>query len=209
MDYNKSKKVDWAYLFTVPNILCYFRIALIAPFLYFFFKARAMDYAEEFTISATVCLVLSALSDFFDGLLARKLNQVTELGKMLDPVADKLTLFAVGVCVVFIEPAVIPVIALLIAKDLLMLIGATYMLKNHVKPCASKCYGKVGTFLFYLSVGLIVLFELILGMGAEFRIYAIILLTVTAVMMIYSLIRYSLFFREIMKAEKIKKEAKI
>ena len=83
------------------------------------------------------------------------------------------------------------------------------MLKHHVKPCASKWYGKVGTFLFYLSVGLIVLFELILGMGAEFRIYAIILLTATAVMMIYSLIRYSLFFREIMKSEKNKKEAKI
>jgi len=207
MDYNKSKKVDWAYIFTVPNILCYFRIALIAPMLYFFFKARTMDYAEEYTISAAACLVLSGLSDFFDGMLARKLNQVTELGKMLDPVADKLTLFAVGICVVFIEPAVIPVIALLILKDFLMLIGASYMLKNHVKPCASKWYGKVGTFLFYISVGLIVLFDLILGMGEKFRIFAVILLTITAIMMIYSLIRYFLFFREIMKAERLKKEA--
>ncbi|MBQ8795930.1 MAG: CDP-alcohol phosphatidyltransferase family protein [Clostridia bacterium] len=208
MDYNKSKKVDWAYLFTVPNILCYFRIVLIAPMLIFFFIARSNDYAEKYTISAAACLVLSGLSDFFDGMLARKLNQVTELGKMLDPVADKLTLFAVGVCVVFIEPAVIPVITLLILKDFLMLIGATYMLKNHVKPCASKWYGKVGTFLFYISVVLIVLFDLILGMGEEFRIYAIILLTLTAVMMVYSLIRYFLFFREIMKAEKLNKEAK-
>lgn len=208
MDYNKSKKVDWAYIFTVPNILCYFRIVLIAPMLIFFFIARSNDYAEKYTISAAACLVLSGLSDFLDGMLARKLNQVTELGKMLDPVADKLTLFAVGVCVVFIEPAVIPVITLLILKDFLMLIGATYMLKNHVKPCASKWYGKVGTFLFYISVVLIVLFDLILGMGEEFRIYAIILLTLTAVMMVYSLIRYFLFFREIMKAEKLNKEAK-
>ena len=208
MDYNKSKKVDWAYLFTVPNILCYFRIVLIAPMLCFFFKARSMDYAEEYTISAAACLVLSGLSDFFDGFLARKLNQVTELGKMLDPVADKLTLFAVGICVVFIEPAVIPVITLLIIKDFLMLIGASYMLKNHVKPCASKWYGKVGTFLFYVSVFLIVLFDLVLGMEDEFRIYAIILLTLTAVMMTYSLIRYFMFFREIMKAEKTGKEAK-
>ncbi len=207
MDYNKSKKVDWAYIFTVPNILCYFRIVLIAPMLYFFFKARTMDYAEEYTISAAVCLVLSGLSDFFDGILARKLNQITELGKMLDPVADKLTLFAVGICVVFIEPAVIPVISLLIIKDLLMLIGASYMLKNHVKPCASKWYGKVGTFLFYISVGLIVLFDLILGMGDQFRIYAIVLLTLTAVMMTYSLIRYFMFFRSIMNAEKANKEA--
>ncbi len=207
MDYNKSKKVDWAYIFTVPNILCYFRIALIAPMLYFFFKARTMDYAEEYTISAAACLVLSGLSDFFDGLFARKLNQVTELGKMLDPVADKLTLFAVGVCVVYIEPAVIPVITLLILKDFLMLIGASYMLKKHVKPCASRWYGKVGTFLFYISVGLIVLFDLILGMEDQFRIFAIILLTLTAVMMVYSLIRYFFFFLDIMKKEKTEKEA--
>lgn len=207
MDYNKSKKVDWAYLFTVPNILCYFRIVLIAPMMVLFFKARSLDYAPQYTISAAACLVLSGLSDFFDGMLARKLNQVTELGKMLDPVADKLTLFAVGVCVVYIEPAVIPVITLLILKDFLMLIGATYMLKKHVKPCASKWYGKVGTFLFYISVVLIVVFDLILGMGDQFRIYAIILLTLTAVMMVYSLIRYFLFFRAIMESEKLNKEA--
>ena len=100
MDYNKSKKVDWAYLFTVPNILCYFRIVLIAPMLIFFFIARSNDYAEKYTISAAACLVLSGLSDFFDGMLARKLNQVTELGKMLDPVADKLTQIAMMFCLV-------------------------------------------------------------------------------------------------------------
>lgn len=207
MDYNRSKKVDWAYIFTVPNILCYFRIALIAPFLCFFFKAYGSDYSKEYTLSAALCLVLSGLSDFFDGMIARKLNQITDLGKMLDPVADKLTLFAVGVCVVFIEPAVIPVIALLIIKDLLMLVGASYMLKKHVKPCASKWFGKVGTFLFYISVVLIVVFDLILGMSEEFRIYAIVLLTVTAIMMVYSLIRYFLFFREIMLPEHKNKEA--
>lgn len=207
MDYNKSKKVDWAYIFTVPNILCYFRIALIAPFLCFFFKAYETDYTQKYTLSAAACLVLSGLSDFFDGMLARKLNQITELGKMLDPVADKLTLFAVGICVIFIEPVVIPVIILLIAKDLLMLIGASYMLKNHVKPCASKWYGKVGTFLFYISVVLIVFFDLIMGKSDEFRIYAIILLILTAVMMIYSLIRYSLFFRDLMMPKKNNKEA--
>ena len=206
MELDKSKKVDWAYIFTVPNILSYFRIALLVPMLCFFFKAHTSDYEEKYTISALVCLLLSGLSDFFDGFLARKLNQVTKLGKMIDPVADKLTLFAVGICVVFIEPAVIPVVALLILKDLMMLVGATFMLRNHVRPCASKWYGKVGTFLFYISVGLIVLFDLILGKGEEFRIFAIMLLTLTAIMMIYSLIKYFLFFREIMNKEKLKKE---
>ena len=206
MEWNKSKKIDWAYIFTVPNILGYFRILLIAPFLYFFFKARSLDYSENYTISAAVCLVLSGLSDFFDGMIARKLNQVTELGKMLDPVADKLTLVTVGICVVFIEPAVIPVITLLIIKDLLMLVGATYLLKHKAKPCASKWYGKVGTFLFYISVVLIVLFDLILDKSEIFKPYAVALLSATAVMMLYSLIRYWIIFRDIMKDIRHNKE---
>lgn len=208
MEWNKSKKIDWAYIFTVPNILCYFRIILIVPMLVFFFKAKEEGYPDHLTISAAVCLGLSGFSDFFDGMLARKLNQITELGKMLDPIADKLTLFAVGICIVFIEPAVIPVIALLIVKDLLMIIGASFMLKHKVRPCASKWYGKVGTFLFYISVGLIVLFDMILGMQDVFKPYAIILLALTAIMMIYSLVRYGMFFLKIMKEEKLKREDK-
>ena len=208
MEWNKSKKIDWAYIFTVPNILCYFRILLIAPMLIFFFKAREEGYPEHLTISAAACLMLSGLTDFFDGMLARKLNQITELGKMLDPVADKLTLFAVGVCIIFIEPAALPVISLLIIKDFLMLLGASYMLKHKVRPCAAKWYGKIGTFLFYISVVLIVIFELVLNMQAVFRPYAFVLLTLTAVMMIYSLVRYSMFFIKIMKEEKHRKEDK-
>lgn len=208
MEWNKSKKIDWAYIFTVPNILCYFRIVLIAPMLIFFFKSREEGYPEHLTISAAACLVLSGLSDFFDGMLARKLNQITELGKMLDPAADKLTLFAVGICIAFIEPAAIPVIAMLIIKDFLMIIGASYMLKNNLRPCAAKWYGKIGTFLFYISVVLIVVFELILDMQAAFRPYAFVLLTLTAVMMIYSLVRYGMIFINSMKDEKHKKEDK-
>lgn len=206
MEWNKSKKIDWAYIFTVPNILCYFRIALIIPMLVCFFTGRAMNYDERFTIASAVCLVVSGLSDFFDGFLARKLNQRTELGIMLDPIADKLTLVAVGICITFLEPYLFPVICLLIVKDLLMLVGGSYMLKHHVKPFASKWFGKVGTFSFYISVVAIVVFYMILDMRVQFQLYAFILIGITTVMMIYSLIRYFLIFLDIMRAEKAKKE---
>ena len=67
-------------LVTIPNLLTYLRFLLVAPFVYFFLK--------ENYIMAAVTIGLSGLTDCFDGMLARKLNQVTSLGKILDPIAD-------------------------------------------------------------------------------------------------------------------------
>ncbi|MBQ4105592.1 MAG: CDP-alcohol phosphatidyltransferase family protein [Clostridia bacterium] len=193
MEWNKEKKVDFKYIFTVPNILSYIRIILIAPFIALFLN-------EEY-IGAAICIIISGLSDCVDGFLARKLNQITQLGKMLDPVADKLTLLAVGVCLSIVEPMVIPVIIILVAKDLLMITGASIMLKKGIMPFASEWYGKVGTVCFYVSVSAIVLFELVLGFE-NFGIVSLILLSLTAVIMIYSLIRYYFIFRSMLKKAK-------
>ncbi len=196
MEWNKEKKVDFRYIFTVPNILSYFRILLIVPFVMLFLK-------KEY-VWAAVCIILSGLSDCVDGFLARKLNQITQLGKMLDPVADKLTLLAVGICLSVVEPMIIPVIIILIIKDLLMLVGASLMLKNKVMPFASEWYGKVGTVCFYVSVAAIVVFDLILKVE-NFNIVSLVLLSITAVVMIYSLVRYYLIFKAMMKNAKEEK----
>lgn len=193
MEWNKDKKVDFKYIFTVPNILSYFRIILIIPFVILFLKDKY--------IPAAVCLLLSGLTDCVDGFLARKLNQITELGKMLDPVADKLTLIAVGICVMIAEPMVVPVVVILMIKDLLMLIGASVLLRKKVQPCASEWYGKVGTICFYVSVVAIVVFDIVLKVE-NFNIVSLVMLSITACMMIYSLIRYYLIFRELMKNQK-------
>ncbi len=190
MEWNKEKKIDYRYIFTVPNILSYFRIILIVPLVVFFFM-------KEYILSA-VCIVLSGLTDCVDGFLARKLNQITQLGKMLDPVADKLTLLAVGICLSVEEPMIIPVIVILVIKDVLMIIGASLMLKKKVMPFASEWYGKLGTVCFYISVAAIVVFDLIMKVEG-FDIVSLIMLSVTAVIMIYSLIRYYLIFRGMMK----------
>ena len=87
-----------------------------------------------------------------DGFIARKFNMISDFGKIIDPVADKLTLIAVGICVMIAEPMVLPVVVILMLKDLLMLIGASVLLRKKVKPCAAEWYGKVGTICFYVSV---------------------------------------------------------
>ncbi len=197
MNLKKEFELNSKNIFTIPNILSYIRILLIVPLVIFFLR-------EKYLWSA-ICLVLSGLSDCVDGFLARKLNQVTKLGKMLDPIADKLTLLAVGVCISVAEPLVIPVILILITKDILMVTGASIMLKKGVMPCASLWFGKVGTVCFYTSVTAIVIFDLIMKIP-HFNIVSFVLLTVTAIIMIYSLFRYSQIFRDSLRNAKEGKE---
>ena len=82
---------------TVPNLITYFRFILVVPFVIFFLKENyILGRHNDRSVG---------LSDCFDGLLARKLNQVTSLGKILDPIADKVTLVAVAVCMVIYIPS--------------------------------------------------------------------------------------------------------
>ncbi len=189
MEWNKEKKIDFKYIFTIPNILSYLRILLIPPFMCLFLKGKYIESA--------IVIILSGLSDCVDGFLARRLNQITQLGKMLDPVADKLTLIAVAICLSILEPMIFPVVTILALKDILMMIGASVLLKKHIMPVASAWYGKVGTVCFYVSVAAIVIFDMILKFE-NFGIVAFIMLSVTAVIMIYSLIRYYLIFRALL-----------
>ena len=193
MQWNKNKKVDFRYLFTIPNILCYLRIILIVPFVTFFVR-------KEYLISAII-IGVSGLSDCFDGFLARKLNQVTSLGKMLDPVADKLTLLAVSVCLSIIQPLIFPILTILVVKDVLMLVGATILLKKRIMPVAAAWYGKLGTICFYVSVSAVVLFDVIWDIK-NFWIASFIMLFITAGIMIYSLLRYYSIFRTLMREHK-------
>ena len=103
-------------LMTIPNAISFTRILLITPFVAFFIK--------EMYVAAAITVGISGLSDLFDGMIARKFNQESELGKVLDPLADKLTLIAVGICLIFIEPYVLPLMIIMVAKDVFMIISS-------------------------------------------------------------------------------------
>ncbi len=91
----------------IPNFITYIRFLMIPLLLVFFFLGRTTKN-NVYIIGTVICLAISALSDVFDGFAARKLGQVSQLGRMLDPIADKLTLIAVAVCMCFFAPSVIP-----------------------------------------------------------------------------------------------------
>ena len=191
--YLDNKKEVWEFktsdLFTVPNIITYFRFVLIIPFVFFFLK--------ENYIYATVSIVLSGLTDCFDGFLARKLNQVTPLGKILDPIADKFTLLAVVICMVLYVPTALPVLIILLIKDVLMLLGGTDLVKRGLTPPSAKWYGKAGTIVFYFSVCLIVFLRAVFNYESLPLEYS--LLSVTAVTMLFALYQYGKIYFHMIK----------
>ena len=115
-----SKSVDQpsrGRIFTIPNLLSLVRIGLIVPFLIFYFRG------EETLPHACWMLGLSGLSDLLDGFIARTFHQYSELGELLDPIADKLTLGAVAVCMIvsYIDyPAIFLLFILFMCKEFLM-----------------------------------------------------------------------------------------
>lgn len=183
---------------TIPNLLSLFRILTIPFFIYF--------YMKDMVYVAIIVLVAGGLSDCVDGYIARKFNQITDLGKMLDPLADKLTQAAIAVCIAFKYPIIAPVLIFFIVKELIMLIGAVVLLKKGARPVAANWYGKLGTLLFYLSVTVVVIMTLCSVPSPAFEIVSYILLGLTALIMAYSLFKY--FLIALSQLKEMKKEKK-
>lgn len=178
---------------TIPNALSVVRI-LIIPFF-------AWSFLQDRLPLAVGLLVLSGLTDCVDGFIARKLNQVTELGKMLDPLADKLTQGVVALCLAMRFPVIGPLLLVFIVKELVMLCCAVGLLKKKKRPCAAQWYGKVATVMFYASVALIVVMDGFLHVeGLAFQVISYVLLGLTAAMMIYSAVRYFQIFLTILRS---------
>lgn len=186
-----EKKQGWKKNLTVPNALSVLRLLVIAPFVVFFLQGK---YGL-----AALMLLVSGLSDMFDGWIARRFDQFTPLGAMLDPVADKLTLAAVVICMGLAFPITIPLVILLILKELSMLVAGGVLLKLHKRPPAARWYGKVATVVFYVSMTAIVTMKAI--WSQENDVLIIILLSITAACMIFALVKYFLVFLEIIRTK--------
>ena len=141
---------------TIPNLLSVIRILLIPVFAYLF-------YNDE-KIWAVVILAISGLSDTFDGQIARKFNQISDLGKVLDPVADKLTQIAIAIMLLIdFKSAQNPIINALgwvflvfLIKEGIMIVGGLIMLLLNIRPGAAEFWGKAATVVFYVGMVIII-----------------------------------------------------
>lgn len=133
----------------IPNLLSIFRILLIPFFVW--------QMIEGNTLAAGIILAVSGLTDLLDGKLARHFGWVSDIGKVLDPIADKLTQTAVCITLLVLSRDYWPFFVILLAKDFIMLVLGGYLLKKDVKLEGAKIFGKVSTTVFYAAMILIVL----------------------------------------------------
>ena len=137
---------------SIPNILSIFRILLVGAFIYAFY----FDYPNNLQY-ALIVFLSAGLSDVIDGFLARKFNWITNLGKILDPLADKLMQCTVLVCM--LTKKLIPawLVVPFICKEFLMLLGGLLIIKKRRFVVVSNIYGKMTVVLFYAAVVLCII----------------------------------------------------
>lgn len=148
----KFLNVEWKW--TIPNALSLLRILLLPVFAVLYLKSA--DH-PELLWWAGGALVLSGLTDLFDGMIARGLNQISDVGKLLDPLADKLTQLTVVVCLATRYRALLWLMGICFAKETIQVIGGLLLLHRGDTVRGSQWFGKVTTFVFYGSMAAIVL----------------------------------------------------
>ncbi|MCL2531185.1 MAG: CDP-alcohol phosphatidyltransferase family protein [Oscillospiraceae bacterium] len=202
--------------FNIPNIISIIRILMI-PFIIWFFLV------QQFRVAALVIVILSGITDKLDGYFARKFNQVSESGKMLDPLADKLT--QVALCaMMFVALSqseqqwatfVAWVFVGYIAKEIFMLLFALTMLALKQRPAAAEFWGKLATVVFYVVMSLFILAAPEIGIldyhfgVAMPEMAANVLAVITLVLTIVAFLSYIPdTYRKLIKGAKGEKEVK-
>ena len=192
---------------TIPNWLCFIRIALIPVFTALFVK-------EQY-IAAFITMIVAALTDVFDGKIARKFNMVSNLGKILDPIADKLSQIAIVIILLvkFWDGPLKYILFLFIFKELLMVIGAGILMAKGMRPVAAEVWGKLATVVFYTFMITIIaigpngaLLSIDLFKGLELNNTVImIMVIISAILAFASLFGYAPGFLRQIKEKKNKK----
>ena len=145
------KHLEWKW--TVPNALSLVRLLLLPLFVYLF-----LQQGKNYLYCSIGVLVFSGLTDAADGWIARRFNQETPIGKLLDPLADKCTQVTVVICVALKYTVVMPLAIICFIKEVIQVIGGVMLLRKGVKPQSARWFGKLATVAFYVAMAAIILF---------------------------------------------------
>jgi len=175
-------------VWNVPNVLTMMRLVLIPVFVIVFFNTPR----DQDKIAALVVFAVASITDMFDGMLARKLNQITDFGKLFDPLADKVMVVTALVCQAVIGVFPWTAIIIVAAKELIMLLGGMFMLGKGV-VVYSNYVGKTAQVFFIASL-LLSFFHPSLEAGT-FRIFGmtpdLFLLWITVALSLTALVVYA------------------
>jgi cardiolipin synthase len=136
-------------IWTIPNLLSMLRLLLVPVFL-------ILIIAGEY-VGALVVLVVASVTDLLDGYLARRLRQVTKLGRLLDPAADRLYIFAALIGLAAREFVPWWIVAVIVARDVLLVVLGIVLANYGFGPLPVHQLGKVATFALFTGLPLLML----------------------------------------------------
>ncbi len=139
-------------IFSIPNLLSLFRILLIPFFVLAYVNARL---PEGYYLPATI-LIISGLTDCGDGFIARKFNMITDFGKVLDPLADKLTQGAVVLVLMLRIPFMAVIMLIFIIKEMSMGVISFQLFREGKKLDGALWFGKACMAVFYVLTVILV-----------------------------------------------------
>ena len=134
-------------IFTISNFLSLSRI-IILPFFIYFIKNQSYNRSLLFIFF----LLFFIATDYLDGFLAKKLNQVTKLGKVLDPVADKISIITISYLISLYRSFPVWAVYIILIRECLILFGSTILIKKKDFIPTSNIIGKASVFLLSLSL---------------------------------------------------------
>ncbi|HJC56286.1 MAG TPA: CDP-alcohol phosphatidyltransferase family protein [Candidatus Eisenbergiella intestinipullorum] len=182
-------KIDRKEIFSIPNLMGYFRILLIPVFSWMYCTADSVgDY-----YAAAAVVGISGLTDMFDGKIARRFDMITELGKFIDPLADKLTQAALLICLAVRYPLMRAVLALFVVKEGFMAVMGALLLPRGKKLDGAMWFGKVCTAVLYAVLFLLLLLP---GIGTA---AANVLIGICGAFLLFSFVMYIPVFRRMWK----------
>ncbi len=163
----------------IPNILSFIRLLMVPVFAILFFE----EFAHH-RLFALIVFIAAGITDVIDGYLARRNNWITDFGKILDPLADKMMQITAFVCLAIKTRVMLIIAAMICVKDMLMLIGGIVLAKKGAKDLiVSKWYGKLNTFVLAITISVMILYF-------ENCALSIIMAAISGSMMLFTIIMY-------------------
>ena len=169
----------------IPNILTVIRFILI-PFIY-------ICVLSKHFLTALIIFTISAITDILDGFIARKFNYITDIGKLIDPLADKLTQISLLLSLSILNILPWWIFIIVFIKELVLVVSASVLYSKKDVVVYSKWYGKLATTLFYLAIvcSLIInQFDINMAFKIDLYLYYLAILAT-----VFALIMYSIKFK--------------
>ena len=175
-------------ILTIPNLLSLIRLLMIPVIIWLYCE-------KENYVAAAVMIVLSGLTDIADGIIARKFHLVSDLGKILDPVADKLTQAALIFCLIDKFEWMLWLFLLFAIKEITMGISGLLVIKKKDVVNSSQWFGKLATVVLYAVMFLLFLFP---NTPAE---TANVMILICAAVLLLSLVKYLRFHISLLRCK--------